>query len=112
VVTGLYFVLVGDRPSARRSPLPRNGWQEAYYAGFWWFYLIVAVKFRLTEAHHRHFRKAGCCRNCGYDLRASEYRCPECGDAISRRGRSRSRSAAQPRPDRSATTTHRPRSHA
>jgi hypothetical protein len=36
-----------------------------------WAYLFVRRRARK--------RKVGCCRQCGYDLRASPERCPECG---------------------------------
>lgn len=40
--------------------------------------LITLVLLR-REARRARRVRAGCCANCGYDLRASHDRCPECG---------------------------------
>ncbi len=57
--------------------------------GFWnkpVFYLvalaIVVLPFAMKEqARRRHLRNTptGLCSSCGYDLRATPHRCPECG---------------------------------
>jgi hypothetical protein len=53
----------------------------------WPFFLIVLGFASLTIAGHlRRTRRGseGRCRTCGYDLRASPDRCPECGTAADR----------------------------
>jgi hypothetical protein len=48
---------------------------------YWPFMLATGVlPFRWTKTHLR--RRRGLCLNCGYDLRASKDRCPECGTLI------------------------------
>jgi hypothetical protein len=45
--------------------------------------VVIAPSFRLwLRLRRRNAFPAGCCENCGYDLRATTERCPECGDLI------------------------------
>jgi hypothetical protein len=43
--------------------------------------LLIANWLVLFARQRRLARSSGCCRNCGYDLRATPDRCPECGQA-------------------------------
>src|SRR5580698_5726258 len=45
------------------------------------FVVAVPVVFFLVwrEGRRKGRGARGCCLNCGYDLRASRWRCPECG---------------------------------
>jgi hypothetical protein len=51
-------------------------WFAAAVFGFW-----PAIRVWRWKRRRRRFR-AGCCDACGYDLRASRGRCPECGKEI------------------------------
>jgi hypothetical protein len=66
------------------------GWDKSVGGWEWcrliqlpyWFFFFVAVVATLVLAIFRHpirVRRAGLCKACGYDLRASPIRCPECG---------------------------------
>ena len=55
---------------------------------FWWLLLVGAVPLAMwgiiTRRRRRQGRRAllGLCLTCGYDLRASSERCPECGTPV------------------------------
>ena len=52
---------------------------------------IGSISFVLIPRHRRRKRKKlGLCVNCGYDLRASKDRCPECGIGFSNQGTTQS----------------------
>jgi predicted amidophosphoribosyltransferase len=49
---------------------------------YWFPVLLFAIlpAFRLRSIlRNRHRHRAGFCQHCGYDLRATPNRCPECG---------------------------------
>jgi len=64
------------------------GWtvsSSAVWAPYWFWVLVFAVMparmlHRWTRARRR--RRRGLCESCGYDLRGSMGRCPECGETI------------------------------
>jgi hypothetical protein len=51
-------------------------WPLTLFAYMLAFVLIARVIIRIRK------ERSGCCANCGYDLRASNVRCPECGRII------------------------------
>lgn len=83
--TGVHF----NRWKLTPEPAFKNARVVGFGSEFWislWWPLVVAVPLalpaaiRLATAHRR--RTPGHCERCGYDLRASTERCPECGRAI------------------------------
>jgi hypothetical protein len=52
---------------------------------FYWCYAAVGLLMGLHVATLRPERRPGVCEVCGYDLRATPDRCPECGTLVSRR---------------------------
>jgi len=79
-----------------------NGAKHCYHlAGFWylqddpteptywtfvapsWFLILLSLGSAIVVLHRRGKYPPGHCRKCGYDLRASKDKCPECGTDIS-----------------------------
>jgi hypothetical protein len=48
-----------------------------------WFCMIVLAGLSAISFRHRRTRSPGFCQKCGYDLRATPARCPECGTLAS-----------------------------
>ena len=46
---------------------------------FWCLLVLTAIPTAILWHRDRRTVKPGCCRQCGYDLRASKKVCPECG---------------------------------
>jgi len=71
---------------AYRAATPAGGFfrSDKLYVSFWWPASVLGVV-NLCVAARAWRRKAlwsgGSCRKCGYDLRATPDRCPECGTA-------------------------------
>jgi predicted RNA-binding Zn-ribbon protein involved in translation (DUF1610 family) len=51
----------------------------------WLFVLVFGLSPMLPFRRQQRRRKLGLCLTCGYDLRASKERCPECGTPIDER---------------------------
>jgi hypothetical protein len=74
----------------RRTASPGAA-ESTYVSVPYWFLALLAAaaplwKWRAVARQRRlqRLRQKGICLNCGYDLRASPERCPECGTIPSR----------------------------
>jgi hypothetical protein len=75
-----YIHTRASTPAARR--IRRIGNVRMVGGPLWVFVLMTAVlpAWHVIAAHHaRRLSKRGLCASCGYDLRATPERCPECG---------------------------------
>ena len=75
----------------------KGSWATRFYYAIsnWWLpswipFVICGVTFcrcdPLRYTRRRKRKKFGLCMKCGYDLRASKERCPECGRAVESSG--------------------------
>ena len=58
-------------------------WDRVWVAiPLWLPFALALIPTALLWHRDRRTVKPGCCRQCGYDLRASKKTCPECGTGI------------------------------
>ena len=66
-----------------------RSWPEPFFFPLIAAYLVIfAITFRRARIRWTEAKRAanGLCRKCGYDLRTSPDRCPECGTVPTRAG--------------------------
>lgn len=76
---GLYVRL---QKNVRSPAIPGTGSQVFVSIPYWLLVAVTAIAPGLWGMQYwrkRRRKRKGMCRNCGYDLRASPDRCPECG---------------------------------
>jgi hypothetical protein len=59
-----------------------NDWYYAIGLPLWFLAIVFAGLLFLSLHKLKHRTRLGCCTKCGYDLRATPDRCPECGKEI------------------------------
>lgn len=78
--------IINSRPSSDGRAAPRYiGFFHRVTVPHWALLLVLLTPVALwlqSELRRQRRRSLMQCRNCGYDLRASSVRCPECGMAV------------------------------
>ncbi len=79
---GLGWTRRGPVPSPVSSPFPFARQYDSVTVPFWFvggLLVVVPAAFLLRSRRRQRAVRLGQCRTCGYDLRATPDRCPECG---------------------------------
>ena len=91
--SALIMASTGDKP--RPNAIPLHDWilgtwsgprtqSHSPLLGIAVAFLVLPSFAAIRTIRHMMRARIGCCPNCGYDLRASADRCPECGTAVAR----------------------------
>jgi hypothetical protein len=83
-----YVKAMSGRPDPQIAPYRQIGKEFLFGVPYWFAALLFAIApaWWAAKWRRRRFPKPGVCPSCGYDLRASPVRCPECGTEVGMRG--------------------------